>query len=248
MSNQISIHIITTTVPGMDGKLDKLISQGAGLETQLSKDMADLQSELRATTDTSKENSKLQQVVSDWVTRKDEFDAQSGCLRALYFPEIYRRQDNVKQAHEKTFKWVMCDPNDNKDGGTNVLAGRGDTPSRKGHAFLDWLRSNDAHQNVFCVFGKPGAGKSTLMRFIAHHGRLRSALEIGRATGISSLPNTSSGIAANRSSVPYWACCALFCFKFWSIIDFLFQLHSQARAGQLVATSSRFRKTRSWTP
>jgi hypothetical protein len=161
----------------MDGKLDKLILQGAGLESQLSKDMAHLKSVLHDKTDTSKEISKLQQVVSDWVTRKDEFDAQSGCLRALYFPEIYRRQDDVKQAHEETFKWVMCDPNDNKDSGTHVLAGRADTPSREGHAFLDWLRSNDAHQNVFCVFGKPGAGKSTLMRFIAHHGRLRSALE-----------------------------------------------------------------------
>ncbi|KAH7074536.1 hypothetical protein BKA63DRAFT_414460, partial [Paraphoma chrysanthemicola] len=61
---------------------------------------------------------------------------------------------------------------------TNVLPkGVVTADKRKEYSFLAWLRQDDSHKNIFCILGKPGAGKSTLMRFIALHGKLRTALE-----------------------------------------------------------------------
>jgi hypothetical protein len=62
------------------------------------------------------------------------------------------RVGEVKTAHTHTFDWVFTNP---KTG------------------FLDWLHSN---QSLFWITGKPGSGKSTLMKYLLEDSRTREAL------------------------------------------------------------------------
>ncbi|WKT52096.1 Ankyrin repeat [Fusarium oxysporum f. sp. vasinfectum] len=62
------------------------------------------------------------------------------------------RHNNIKKAHAKTCKWILKRPE-----------------------YIDWLNSNkvDEHHGFLWIKGKPGAGKSTLMKFILSNARRR---------------------------------------------------------------------------
>lgn len=69
-------------------------------------------------------------------------------LRSFQYTTLYDREQNIKDAHGKTFQWVF--------------SGRG----KKQHAYnnlQDWLQSPE---QVYWITGKPGSGKTTLMKFI----------------------------------------------------------------------------------
>ncbi|KAH7087420.1 hypothetical protein FB567DRAFT_592098 [Paraphoma chrysanthemicola] len=177
MSNQIAAHIIMTLGPEMGGKLDQLISQSGRFESRLSKEVAELNGLVRQQNDKSKEGYALLQAFNGWSKKHDDFETQLGCLRALYFPEIQSREDHISKAHQETFKWVMYDDNCSRGNETTVLPKCAlTTNKRKEYSLLSWLRQDDPHKNIFCIFGKPGAGKSTLMKFIAQHKRLRELI------------------------------------------------------------------------
>ena len=64
-------------------------------------------------------------------------------LRSLYFKDIRTRETQVASSHTATFKWLL-DPGSP----TNVT---------------EWLESQSG---IFWITGKPGSGKSTLMKFL----------------------------------------------------------------------------------
>ncbi|KAF4816665.1 Vegetative incompatibility protein HET-E-1 [Colletotrichum siamense] len=67
-------------------------------------------------------------------------------LESLHFAQIKERQNEIPKAHKNTFKWIF---NDNGPGN-----------------FANWLRESSG---IFWITGKPGSGKSTLMKFISGH-------------------------------------------------------------------------------
>ncbi len=72
-------------------------------------------------------------------------------LNSLYFPEIRARQKQIPQAHAETCRWIF----------------ERDSPDRPGPLkFVNWL---DSQTGIFWIQGKPGSGKSTLMKFISEH-------------------------------------------------------------------------------
>ncbi|KAF2801311.1 uncharacterized protein BDZ99DRAFT_240266 [Mytilinidion resinicola] len=81
-------------------------------------------------------------------------------LRSLHFPSRPVRHDNLPPAHEKTFQWMLDPP--------EVSEGEHD------HQYPQWLKSGNG---IFWVSGKPGSGKSTLMKFLADHETTKSLLE-----------------------------------------------------------------------
>lgn len=58
------------------------------------------------------------------------------------------RQETVEEAHQETFRWIFDDRNEQQSGWSN---------------FREWL---DSPKQLYWITGKPGAGKSTLMKFI----------------------------------------------------------------------------------
>ncbi|KAF5599103.1 ankyrin 3 [Fusarium pseudocircinatum] len=75
-----------------------------------------------------------------------------GLLQSLRFNQIDARHDNIKNAHRKTCTWII-----------------------KRAEYLDWLNPNkvDEHHGFLWIKGKPGAGKSTLMKYILSNARRR---------------------------------------------------------------------------
>lgn len=73
-------------------------------------------------------------------------------LASLHFLEIERRKNTISDNAQNTFDWIY----DNRIS-----------------PFVRWLKDD---RRLFCIFGKPGSGKSTLTRFLSDDPRTREAL------------------------------------------------------------------------
>ncbi|KAH8656448.1 hypothetical protein BGZ61DRAFT_372296, partial [Ilyonectria robusta] len=89
-------------------------------------------------------------------------------LRHLYYPSMYSREDSVIDACEGTYAWILEETADRDDG--NALA--------------NWLRKDSG---VFHISGRPGTGKSTLMKLLLRHPRTMRELETWAGDGGSKL-------------------------------------------------------------
>ena len=72
----------------------------------------------------------------------------------LQFAEIHDRREQVSVAHAKTFEWMFASEIESEKPTTG---------------FVDWLKYDSG---IFWIKGKPGCGKSTLMKFITDHTKL----------------------------------------------------------------------------
>ena len=73
-------------------------------------------------------------------------------LHSLYFVRIRERQLRINTAHQKTFRWILQQPKGEKQTFSDFVA---------------WLEGSDATKGLYWVAGKPGSGKSTLIRFLS---------------------------------------------------------------------------------
>lgn len=80
--------------------------------------------------------------------------ARDKLLDSLIFPEIVSRQENVSAAYEGTCSWIFDSSADQQNA------------KRPWSNFRKWLETDDG---VYWISGKPGSGKSTLMKYIANN-------------------------------------------------------------------------------
>ena len=94
-----------------------------------------------------------------------EFDAETIILEQLRFADIDRRLRELdrRPAHERSYLWL-------KEGDPHE-ASLGRTPS----IFESWLSSQD---RLYWITGKPGSGKSTLMKHLYQRPETRGLLEV----------------------------------------------------------------------
>ncbi|KAH8782029.1 hypothetical protein F5882DRAFT_499362 [Hyaloscypha sp. PMI_1271] len=88
------------------------------------------------------------------------YASEQALLEYIRFDTIEDRQIAVREAHHKTFSWIF-----------RSSASEG---SQSDVNFADWLASES---NIFWISGKPGSGKSTLMKYICEHEDTREILE-----------------------------------------------------------------------
>jgi hypothetical protein len=96
--------------------------------------------------------------LSEQVRKAVTYAAERRIIQELSFAEMRQRQLDIKEAHYETFKWVFT-PSSSHPSPTH---------------FTEWLEHGDG---TFWISGKPGSGKSTLMKYIVSHpqtGRLIS--------------------------------------------------------------------------
>lgn len=91
-------------------------------------------------------------------------------LSTLQFEAQPLRHEAISAAHENTFRWLLDDDLDEDCGLTTVESE--DTTQDK-TTLAQWLESNNG---IFWVTGKPGCGKSTLMKFVAGAKRTHTIL------------------------------------------------------------------------
>ncbi|KAJ0274370.1 hypothetical protein Brms1b_008773 [Colletotrichum noveboracense] len=97
---------------------------------------------------------------------KEERDKlmQRRTVESLKFADIRDRYERIPVAHGKTFEWIFSEPSTSPPEGRNPPWDN----------FHGWLTSDEV---LYWVTGKPGSGKSTLMKFLSDDARLRPQLE-----------------------------------------------------------------------
>ncbi|KAL9094106.1 MAG: hypothetical protein Q9165_003521 [Trypethelium subeluteriae] len=95
-------------------------------------------------------------------------------LNALNFPSLQLRKDGISQAHKETFKWIFepCDCHEHQGETDHHL---------EATSFVKFLESEGG---FYWVSGKPGSGKSTLMKFVHDHKRTEDALKVWSTNGL----------------------------------------------------------------
>jgi hypothetical protein len=100
-----------------------------------------------------------------WNLAEDAFTDKSSLLQDLIlenltFASMRDREEEVAEAHHKTFEWIFTEENS----------------TRVGSNFLQWLKDDD--EGIYWIDRKAGSGKSTLMRFIHNHKRTVKQLQV----------------------------------------------------------------------
>jgi len=87
-------------------------------------------------------------------------------LSSLGFSNMEAREEAIPEAYTATFKWIFHEKNTND--------GEGETVPLNWPSFPGWLQDSTDH--VYWITGKPGSGKSTLMKYIFENPRLQPFL------------------------------------------------------------------------
>ncbi|KAI0503221.1 hypothetical protein F5B22DRAFT_560661 [Xylaria bambusicola] len=74
--------------------------------------------------------------------------AEAIILNSLWYPSICDREETIHEAHANTFKWIFEDP---------------ETTGKEWGNFVNFLQGDSSS---YWITGKPGSGKSTLMKYI----------------------------------------------------------------------------------
>jgi hypothetical protein len=95
------------------------------------------------------------------VQRVVDYSTEQVILSTLQFWTMDRRKDLISKQHENTFEWIL-------------KVRQSDDLSEPSINFIDWLRTEEP---VYWITGKPGSGKSTLVKFIAESPKTMDALK-----------------------------------------------------------------------
>lgn len=112
---------------------------------------------------------EFSQQVDSLITAANEAHFCNGIFARLRFEELDDRLHSIAKPHEGTLEWVFHDQHTDEGG------------------VLEWL-GNQRGENLFWITGRPGAGKTTLMRHLFRNDRIYDYLEAwsGHAPGITS--------------------------------------------------------------
>lgn len=90
-------------------------------------------------------------------------------LQSLKYPGFNERRNEVREAHTDTFQWVFAgDGDESAEPGSKMTTTKWDS-------FSNWLKSTDT---VYWISGKPGSGKSTLVKYILADPQVQQCLDI----------------------------------------------------------------------
>ncbi|KAI8950152.1 hypothetical protein F4801DRAFT_579768 [Xylaria longipes] len=86
-------------------------------------------------------------------------EAKICILNSLWYPSIHSREETISETYANTFQWIFEDP---------------ETAGKPWDSFVDFLKGDTS---TYWITGKPGCGKSTLMKFISDSPKTQALLE-----------------------------------------------------------------------
>lgn len=84
-------------------------------------------------------------------------------IDSIYFTTIAERRSKIPAAYTKTFQWMFDEGPQSTIQWTNFAA---------------WCRNRTTNDRLYWIAGKPGSGKSTLMRYLQDNPRTRALLQV----------------------------------------------------------------------
>lgn len=94
------------------------------------------------------------------VIRQQEERIRAHVVEKLAFTNMMDHEQRIPKAHQRTFEWIFQEPSD---------------AGNSWSSFRSFLQ--DPSRKMYWITGKPGSGKSTLMKFISHNPQTSSLLE-----------------------------------------------------------------------
>ncbi|KAK8174382.1 hypothetical protein BC567DRAFT_296340 [Phyllosticta citribraziliensis] len=135
-------------------KLDEVAQMDRTLQADTSKQLSSTGDRIIESINAkSIDYSRIADLFIKFTKEEQEADKALQILKRLQYLEHMDRYNNVSVAHKCTFQWIF----DNEKRG-----------------FPDWL---EHHSGIYWISGKPGSGKSTLMKFIMDHNETIRLLE-----------------------------------------------------------------------
>ncbi|KAK0664531.1 hypothetical protein QBC41DRAFT_376297 [Cercophora samala] len=151
------------TVKQLCGRLDTKLEFSRAQQFSSDKTLCSITTQLEhMERDLTAHYSELRGLVHSMRQTTDDVKIAS-ILQALHFDTIHRRFREVADSEIGTFGWIINDP-------TRQMKLQDELKV----AFPDWLKTGEG---VFHIAGKPGSGKSTLMKFICKHKQVDNLLE-----------------------------------------------------------------------
>ncbi|KLU92117.1 hypothetical protein MAPG_11064 [Magnaporthiopsis poae ATCC 64411] len=96
-------------------------------------------------------------------------------LRSLKFDRMNERRNQVTPSHSGTFYWVLRDGSDGASSSDSTEASVQDVSWDR---YSDWLRSTAP---VYWISGKPGSGKTTLMKYLFNDDLTKAFLNVWKS-------------------------------------------------------------------
>ena len=120
------------------------------------------------------EHEQTRQLIADAFQQQQSLqkkqEDRKAFLQTLWFDKLHSREENIVDAHRKTFEWIFD------------RSGRSDVPWNN---FVEWLENG---RGFYWINGKAGLGKSTLMSFIGQDVRVSEMLKVWSATESTLMP------------------------------------------------------------
>ena len=168
LAAELNTYLCAVYLPSISDKLVVFDDDLVALDGKMERGMAAVGQELKrieaiaqGTSDTA---NKAKDPIGQpplWLAQQREQRLDYQCLHALYFKEFDTRHGHVTIAHVETIGWILD---------AHIISSSVEDQGK----FREWLHSGVFKKNVFWISGKPGADKSTLMKYIALQGELQS--------------------------------------------------------------------------
>ncbi|KAF4999065.1 hypothetical protein FDECE_11624 [Fusarium decemcellulare] len=153
-------HLLAAEQKNISRKLDELAVANHRLEAERTKDIHDLKDQLGRIFENLRSNKHIQGDLADGppsaiflrVAEKGaQYSTELMILEGFRFNTMDDRFEGIQPAHRDTFSWIFAPMDDEA-----ALAS----------SFVQWLTSAD---DMYWISGKPGSGKSTLMKYLSTH-------------------------------------------------------------------------------
>jgi hypothetical protein len=160
ISKQLMDGMSMEQLEEINRRLREMAVENTCLEANRSKEIDQLRRDFNSAIEEIKANVEEEQMPGAWLVLSDTarhgqaYFAEQVILQSLRFSSIDSRHESISKEHSHTFLWVF-----------------NETSSIK---FVEWLKGEDG---VYWVSGKPGSGKSTLIKFVADHEQTKRYLE-----------------------------------------------------------------------
>jgi hypothetical protein len=93
---------------------------------------------------------RLPRNTTEDIIHQRTVDARQKILQSLQFDREQERRNQIHDAHNGTYQWIL----------------RPDTAHQPEDSLVTWLSSPSESRRIYWIHGKPGSGKSTIMRFL----------------------------------------------------------------------------------